>query len=171
VQSADAEDPWLQHEWGATLLAVSGVARASEAAVHLEVAAALFGRLAQHLALPGGAGAAADDQALLARLARVTALDGESPLTALAAVGAAIGSLEVAVNATGSPAADVTSATHCEALARLCHLRVQQVGLLQQAGESGSAEQHAPRACMSRLARQPACRRQAAALRRAVTGH
>ena len=36
VQSADAEDPWLQAEWGLTLLAES---RAREAVTHLHVRA------------------------------------------------------------------------------------------------------------------------------------
>jgi hypothetical protein len=50
-QSADPEDPWLQWEWGATLLALDrgAGARTREAGLHFEVAAAIFGRHHAHL--------------------------------------------------------------------------------------------------------------------------
>jgi hypothetical protein len=61
-QSADPEDPWLQWEWGATLLALDrgAGARTREASLHFEVAAAIFGRHTAHLAKAGAGGGDAE---------------------------------------------------------------------------------------------------------------
>jgi len=52
-QSLDPDDPWLQWEWGKTLLALDRThQRSQEAALHFEVAAAIFSR--HHAQVAGG---------------------------------------------------------------------------------------------------------------------
>ena len=63
-QSLDPDDPWLQWEWGAALLASGGARRAREAALHFRVAAAVFARHHERLARAaagGGADSGGDD--------------------------------------------------------------------------------------------------------------
>lgn len=168
MQSADAEDPWLQLEWGATLLAVSGATRLSEAATHLEVAAALFGRVAQQqlAAAQGGGGAGAAPS-------EVTALDGRTPLSAAAALEAAASAMQALRDATAPPCGaqqQVASATYCGALQRLCHLRLQAAIISRGDGERGADAEAAGRACIGELEAAPGCEAQNAELRALVSG-
>ncbi|WIA32001.1 hypothetical protein OEZ86_002854 [Tetradesmus obliquus] len=146
-QSADPEDPWLQLEWGATLLALGGLASLRDAAMHLEVSSAIFNHIVQELQPDSGAAnQAARSQsqqqkrqsARSKQLAGYTALDGKTKLTPIRALEAAMLPLEqfkaAAVNATSQDGRGL----YCEMLKRLCHLRLQMVVLVQQLQHSAS---------------------------------
>ncbi|WIA11866.1 hypothetical protein OEZ85_011952 [Tetradesmus obliquus] len=146
-QSADPEDPWLQLEWGATLLALGGLASLRDAAMHLEVSSAIFNHIVQELQPDSGAAnqvARSQRQqqkrqsARSKQLAGYTALDGKTKLTPIRALEAAMLPLEqfkaAAVNATSQDGRGL----YCEMLKRLCHLRLQMVVLVQQLQHSAS---------------------------------
>lgn len=146
-QSADPEDPWLQLEWGATLLALGGLASLRDAAMHLEVSSAIFNHIVHELQPDSGAAnQAAQSQsqqqkrqsARSKQLAGYTALDGKTKLTPIRALEAAMLPLEqfkaAAVNATSQDGRGL----YCEMLKRLCHLRLQMVVLVQQLQHSAS---------------------------------
>lgn len=184
VQAADPEDPWLQQEWGAALLALGGAPGSNlrDAAMHLEVAAAIFAKASQDMmgAMPQGAGSSGGEQATR-KLLHLTELDGTTPLTPLSALEAAMQPLVVfrdAAEAAATGSGDVTAAQLCETLQRLCHLRLQTVALLQQQQQQGgdggadaamaTAALSAVRQCMDDISRRPACAAQAAQLRKMV---
>ncbi|KAF8071070.1 Tmtc4 [Scenedesmus sp. PABB004] len=171
VQSADPEDPWLQLEWGESLIAHSGGAGLRDAAMHLEVASAMFMRAHQQLSAGGGVG--------------VTALDGAAltPESALEAAAQPLESFRAAVRAGGAPPSGPGAAGYCELLKRLCHLRLQQVVLAQQAqaaeqqGDAGAAQHTAmaalnakadARRCLLELTERRGCEAAAEEIRRLV---
>jgi hypothetical protein len=167
-QSLDPEDPWLQWEWGEALLATDRAGRRmQEAAVHLEVAAAILSRLHERIAdaedgpaaSPGalepvggaddggaeGGGAGGGKQQRLSAAGRAEGLDGRK-LDAVEALGAAAGPLQRLVEVLtameaaggrgweGGPAA--LRHVRCEALLRLCHLRLRRALYPRRRGEA-----------------------------------
>lgn len=186
VQAADPEDPWLQLEWGAALLALGGGPGSNlrDAAMHLEVAAAIFAKASQDMlgAAQGGSSGGGGEQASSARkLLQLTELDGTTPLTPLSALEAAMRPLVVfrdAAEASASGGGHLTAAQLCETLQRLCHLKLQTVALLQQqqqgggggggGGANAAAALSAVRQCMEDISGRPACAAQAAQLRKMV---
>lgn len=179
VQAADPEDPWLQLEWGAALLALGGdpASNLRDAAMHLEVAAAMFAKASQDLlgASSSGAGGGGEQGR---KLLHLTELDGTTPLSPMRALEAAMRPLVVfrdAAQAAGGKG--VAVAQLCETLQRLCHLRLQTVALLQQQEQQGgggvgdaakAAAIGAVRQCMDDIGGRPACAAQAVQLRRMV---
>lgn len=187
VQSADPEDPWLQLEWGQTLIALGANNALKEAAMHMEVASALFARNMQRLQ---EVDASAADAAVLTKLGQVTALDG-SALTPEALLEAAIMSLERFKQAAATADSVEARGAYCEILKRLCHLRLQMVVLVQQSStaEGGHSRQEkgvtaglrgvsatklvlnakaAGRRCLTELSEQRGCEKQAEEMRRMV---
>lgn len=191
VQSADPEDPWLQLEWGQTLIALGGDAALSEAAMHMEVASAIFTKIMQQLQDVGMAGAqAVANKALLGKLGQITALNG-SALTSEAALEAAILSLERFMVATSSANSVEVQEAYCELLKKLCHLRLQMVVLVQQSTAAAGGRQledngaaaglreasatklvlnakAAGRRCLLELSEQRGCEKQAVEMRHMV---
>lgn len=156
VQSADPEDPWLQLEWGQTLIALGGEAALKDASVHMEVATAIFSRIQQELhdstAAVGGADSSGNGQpakqkkhgkqqgstAAAKRLSSTyTALDGKTPFTPETALEAATLPLERFKQAASTSSAPASKALFCEMFKRLCHLRLQMVVLVQQTSTAG----------------------------------
>lgn len=180
----------MQLEWGQTLIALGGDTSLKEAAMHMEVASAIFTRLMQQLQDTGAPSTARPVGAAMDRkLALVTTLDG-APLTPESALDAAIMSLEtfraVAASANGSN----VQTSYCDVLKRLCHLRLQMVVLVQQqtasAGPQGDGKgvttglreasstklvlnaKAAGRRCLVELSEQRGCEKQADEMRRLV---
>jgi hypothetical protein len=178
VQAADPEDPWLQLEWGAALLALGGdpATNLRDAAMHLEVAAAMFAKASQDLLGASSSSSGGGEQGR--KLLHLTELDGTTPLTPMRALEAAMRPLVVfrdAAEAAGGKG--VAAAQLCETLQRLCHLRLQTVALLQQQEQQGgggvgdaakAAAILAVRQCMDDIGARPACAAQAAQLRKMV---
>jgi hypothetical protein len=178
VQGADPEDPWLQHEWGVTLLALGPSSNLKEAATHLEVSAAIFAKAAQDL-LVQQQGSSQSRQAGGSKA--LTELDGKtllSPLTALHAAMRPLAAFQEA--ATDSTDRQIVPQL-CEMLQRLCHLHLQAVMLLQQqrrAGAGGGSDEaegraqqdaaDAARQCMAGISERSACKTHAANLRKMV---
>lgn len=134
VQSADPEDPWLQLEWGETLFAVGGPAALKEAAMHMEVAAAIFTKVLQQLQ-ESPLKDAKTATSIEKKLSQVTALNGQrlTPEAALEAANLPLERFKKAAAAdTGGQGA------YCEVFKRLCYLRLQIVVVLQKG--SGSAQ-------------------------------
>lgn len=193
VQAADPEDPWLQYEWGATLLALGGPSTSTtqlkEASVHLDVAAAIFAKASQDMQLAGGRGqgnsASSGSTKGGPRLLHLTQLDGKTPLSPLAALQAALRPLELLRGAWARGGGAVQS---CDVLQRLCHLKLMLLQYLQQQAMAASASASvsvsedgrdrllqdataAGQACMSELNGLPKCQRQAETLRSMVRMH
>lgn len=178
VQGADPEDPWLQYEWGVTLLALGPSSNLKEAGTHLEVSAAIFAKAAQDMlaqqqgssqsSQPGGSKA-------------LTELDGKTSLIPLTALHAATRPLTAFHEAAAGSTDSGVVAQLCEMLQRLCHLHLQAVMLLQQQrqpGTGGGSDEangralqgatEAARQCMAAISKRPACKAHAANLRKMV---
>eukprot|EP00879_Flechtneria_rotunda_P010231 GHRR01010697.1.p1 GENE.GHRR01010697.1~~GHRR01010697.1.p1 ORF type:complete len:543 (+),score=175.66 GHRR01010697.1:144-1631(+) len=187
VQSADPEDPWLQLEWGQTLIALGPETNLANAAMHLEVASAIFSRL-QHQLQPGhGAESSAHVSISKDVNTGITELDGKTRLTPTTALEAAMMSLEVFVTRAANNSQPSFHAGACETLKRLCHLRLQMLAITQQAvsaskvdaaagvashSKSLKAALNAKKAaltCLAELSGRPGCEPQALDVRQLMT--
>lgn len=186
VQATDPEDPWLQYEWGATLLALGPTTHIKEAAMHMEVAAAIFAKASQDLMAGGqqqGAGAASANKGSQPLMLHLTELDGQTPLTPLTALQAAMRPLAtfiVAADEVRGADDGVAGKQVCDIMQRLCHLKLQVVLVRQQmqsAAAAGTAHKleeglqgamKAARQCMADIGQRPGCSEQAAKLHQMV---
>lgn len=168
MQAADPEDPWLQYEWGTTLLALGPALTLKDAAMHMEVAAAIFAKVSQEIATAQQQGVS------IPKGSQLTELDGRTPLTALSALQAAMRPLVAFLEA-----ADAASAAEqglveqaCDVMKRLCHLKLQVVLVRQQqqaADQQGLQDaMKAARQCMADIEQRPGCAAQAEKLRKMV---
>lgn len=190
VQAADPEDPWLQAEWGATLLALGPTAHLQEASRHLEVAAAIFTKASQELMAQtapahgrpaeqrGAGGASGPHQPDSSKLLGLTQLDGKTPLTPLTALQAAVQALDGLQAVAGGSKDQVVVERVCDGLQQACYIKLHMVALMQQQQEQGlvdrsqkealQAAKGAGRQCLAELSQQPGCAVQAASLRKMV---
>ena len=160
-QAEDPHDAWLQQEWGETLFAL-GADRASEAAVHVEVAAMLFVDALDKLAAapaPGGAVPASKVRSL--KRSGVAADQAEVREAAVTALRRLVNTLPVPAQ------------RRCTLLQRLCHLQLQAVANQERGGEEDSGNHGMRRealACLQRLYEEPKCAAEASQLRQVMGG-
>eukprot|EP00775_Hariotina_reticulata_P006105 gene6105-6343_t len=148
-QSSDPEDPWLQLEWGRTLIALRPQHNLREAARHFEVSSAIFSHLQQQLLLEQQQSASSEvstmggssktKQAIkkrpgLSSLTGLTTLDGSTKLDPDSAFKAAMLPLEYFRAAAVDISDPEIRTVYCELLKRLCSLKLQMVAQVQQAG-------------------------------------